>query len=264
MPCKRSTDPLDYQRTPHVAAVMAKTFPNGFVVAPHCHERDQLIWASSGVMQVDVANALWILPTNRALWVPAGEVHSLRMVGTVTMRSLYIDPTVDKALGKVGILSVSPLLAALLSEAASWNLDRNDRRADLVTELVLDELKASKDQPVYLPEPVDSRLRLVCDSLRRDPGSRQTLEQWAEKVGASARTLARLFASETGMGFDEWRRQARLAAAMVDLAMGQPVGVIAEKLGYQSVSAFTFAFRRAHGCAPSEYLDRPNPQSERQ
>jgi AraC-like DNA-binding protein len=262
MSLARSTDPLDYQRTPHVAAVMAKTFPNGFVVAPHCHERNQLIWASSGIMQIEVANGIWIVPPSRALWVPAGETHALRMAGTVTMRSLYIERTVGPTPAIVRILNVSPLLAALLSEAASWALDRNDRRADLVTELVLDEMTGSNDQPVYLPEPSDPRLRMLCDALRRDPGAKRTLEQWANRVGASARTLARLFASETGMGFHEWRNQARFAKSMIDLAAGKPIALVADELGYQSASSFSFAFRRAHGCTPTEYAARMAVQAD--
>ncbi|MHA5863259.1 AraC family transcriptional regulator, partial [Pseudomonas aeruginosa] len=41
----RSTDPRDYQRVGRPLGVMAKTFPAGFVVAEHRHERAQLIHA---------------------------------------------------------------------------------------------------------------------------------------------------------------------------------------------------------------------------
>lgn len=252
----RSTDPADYQRTPHVAAVMEKTFPDGTEVAPHWHERHQLIWANAGVMEIAVAEGMWIVPTNRALWVPATHVHAIRMAGTVKMRSLYLQPGVGKTPCHVQLVSVSPFLAALLSEAASWALDRNDRRADLVAELILEELTELADKAIQLPQPNDERLRMVCDGLRRSPGSRRTLEQWADDVGVSARTLARLFAQHTGMRFHDWRHQARLARALVNLANDCPIAAIAVDLGYKSPSAFTYAFRRSMGCSPNEYMTR--------
>jgi AraC-like DNA-binding protein len=253
---RRSTNPSDYQHTPHVAAVMAKQFCDGFEIAPHWHKRHQLIWATTGVMEIEAAEGTWVVPTNRALWVPATHVHSLRMAGAVEMRSLYLEPGTGRTPSQVKLVAVSALLAALLSEAASWSLDRNDRRADLVTELILDELTELADKPIQLPDPVDERLRSVCDALRRSPGSRWTLEQWADTVGVSARTLARLFAQETKMRFHDWRHQARLTHALVKLANGHSVASIADELGYRSPSAFTHAFRRTLGFTPAHYLAR--------
>jgi AraC-like DNA-binding protein len=217
----RSTNPADYQSTPHVAAVMANTFRDGSTVASHWHQRHQLIWAIAGVMEIEVAEGIWIVPTNRARWVPARRVHAIRMAGTVEMRSLYLQSGVGRTPLHAKLVSVSPFLAALLSEAASWALDRNDRRADLVTELILEELIELVDKPIRLPQPKDERLRIVCDGLRHSPGSRWTLERWADEARISARTLARLFAQKTGIRFNDWRHQARLAKALVEL--GNPI-----------------------------------------
>ena len=54
---------------------------------------------------------------------------------------------------------------------------------------------------------------MVCEALLRKPGRRETLEEWCDIAGASSRTLARLFASETGMRFVDWRQQARLGSS---------------------------------------------------
>ncbi len=74
----RSTDPRDYQRVGRPLGVMAKTFPAGFVVAEHRHERAQLIHALSGVIELHVGRTLWLVPPQRAVWMPAG-------VGTQSM-----------------------------------------------------------------------------------------------------------------------------------------------------------------------------------
>jgi len=247
----RSTDAGDYQRTPHPAAVLAKSFADGETIAAHAHRRHQLVWASRGVMRVETADGAWIVPTNRALWIPAGEVHALRMAGTVDMRTLYLEPGSAAVPERPKLVSASALLRALLLDAAGWPLDRQDRRAALVTELILDELATLDAAPLYLPTPSDLRLKRVCDGLLADPGSPWTIEQWAWHVGASARTVARLFERETGMRFRDWRQQARLAVALVELARGTPVSRLARDLGYRNPSAFTVAFRKAMGTAPA-------------
>jgi len=40
---------------------------------------------------------------------------------------------------------------------------------------------------------------------------REELEEWAQRAGASGRTLARLFEQDLGMSFSQWRQQVRLA-----------------------------------------------------
>ena len=73
------------------------------------------------------------------------------------------------------------------------------------------------------------------------------------EIGASVRTLSRLFRQELGMGFAEWRRQVQLAVALSRLAEGQPVSQIARSLGYLP-SSFSDMFRRALGAAPGAYV----------
>ena len=59
----------------------------------HTHEDHQLAWAASGVLTVLTAEATWVLPPTRALWIPAGLPHETASDGgRATMRSLYIQP----------------------------------------------------------------------------------------------------------------------------------------------------------------------------
>ena len=48
--------------------------------------------------------------------------------------------------------------------------------------------------------PTDKRLMTLCESLIADPGSVLTLKEWAKRVGASERTLARLFEQDLAAG----------------------------------------------------------------
>jgi AraC-like DNA-binding protein len=180
------------------------------------------------------------------------------MSGAVEMRTLYIQPdAAPTTLASCAVLEVTPLLRALILRAVEEPLEYDERgSAGLVMALILEELSRAATVPLSVPLPRDPRLVALCRALLDRPAASDTLEDWALRVGASARTLARLFRRETGMSFIAWRQQVRLAEAMGRLAKGEPVARIAEGLGYSSPSAFTAMFHRALGATPLQYLAR--------
>jgi AraC-like DNA-binding protein len=88
------------------------------------------------------------------------------------------------------------------------------------------------------------------------PADPRTLHQHAAEAHTGPRTLARLFLTETGMTFGQWRTQIRLAASLPLLAARMPVARIAERVGYTTASAYVAAFRRAVGVSPGRYFAR--------
>jgi len=139
----------------------------------------------------------------------------------------------------------------LRGQALFFNVNAADaaKRQD-----VLDQIGSAREARLHLPTPRDSRLRAIADGLAENPGDRRRLADWAGVAGASGRTLARLFRRDTGMGFDAWRRQLRLQAALTWLAVGRPVTTVALDLGYDSPSAFIAMFRKALGTTPGRYF----------
>jgi AraC-like DNA-binding protein len=99
--------------------------------------------------------------------------------------------------------------------------------------------------------PRDPRLLRVCNALLADPSSRSTLEGWVDTAGASVRTLARLFEAETGLSFAGWRQRVRFHNALEAIVGGEPIARVAARNGYRSSSAFSAAFRKVMGQAPS-------------
>jgi AraC-like DNA-binding protein len=253
----KSNNREDYQDTPRPLAGIAKDFPDGSRIEPHYHPRAQLTWAVSGVMTVTAARDTWIVPPNRALWIPAGTEHAISMSGAVAMRAIYVDRVVARNVAEgCKVIVVSPLLRALMLELAAAPLDYDESgRTGHVAALFLDEIRLLDAQPLHIPLPLDKRLRRVCDALLRDPARCETLDEWADLAGASSRTLARLMQRETGMRFVGWRHQVRLAAALARLAQGQDVATVARAVGYASASAFTAMFRQTLGKAPRDYFD---------
>ena len=92
--------------------------------------------------------------------------------------------------------------------------------------------------------------------LYENPGDTRSLDEWCQVVGASARTLTRLFLKETGMTFSAWRQQLCLIRALEMMEDGQSVTKIAFALGYGSTSSFSTMFTRAMGEPPTVYVNR--------
>lgn len=252
----KSTNPQDYQEIARPIAAMAKDFAAGFRVARHRHERAQLVFAASGVMQVTTTGGIWVVPPHRALWIPGAVDHEIHCTGDVAMRTLYIRQDAATGLPRsVCVLAIQPLLRELILEAVKLPLDYGERDRDgRIMALILDELRALPVLPLHLPMPRDPRLARICTAVMAAPALRRRLAAWGDEVGASSRTLARLFLRETGMSFGAWCRQARLLSALARLAEGQKVTSIALDLGYDSPSAFTSMFRRHLATTPSRYF----------
>jgi AraC-like DNA-binding protein/quercetin dioxygenase-like cupin family protein len=252
----RSTDRNDYQDQPRPVGAMAKDFADGFFIPPHAHKRSQIIYASSGVMRVQTPQGAFVVPPHRAVWVPAGVVHDVRMAGAVAMRTLYIAPEAVRTLPEeCCVVGVTPLLRELILRAVELPLLYDEAGAEgRLMALILDELRALPVLPLNLPMPADPRLIRICKAILAEPGDTRALGAWGKQVGASGRTLARGFVRETGMTFGRWRQQARLLEALTRLAQAQSVTTIALDLGYDSPSAFTSMFRRALGRTPSAYF----------
>jgi AraC-like DNA-binding protein len=253
----RSTDPLDYQAVPRPVAAMAKDFPDGFHVAPHSHARDQLLYSVSGTMRVHTGQEAWIVPPDRAVYIPAHVTHAIDIRGEVAMRTVYVSGGAsDRLPGAPTVLEVSDLLRSLiLALIAEPVLYDEAGRGGAIAILILSEIAAAPPLPLVLPMPRDARLRRVCAALLADPSQRASLDAWADLAGASPRTLARLFERELGLTFSVWRQRVRFHSALEALVNGEPVRLIAERNGYRSVSAFSAAFRRTMGFPPSSLRD---------
>lgn len=262
----KSTDPNDYETSRNAIVAMPKEFQSGFQVRSHVHRRAQLIYATAGVMEVTTADGLWLLPPQRALWMPAGVAHAMRARCDVSLRTLYIAQDACPAFFPASPRSVhvSVLLRELILRVTQMSLDReptaHERR---VLDLLFYEITWDAEGVLHLPVPKDKRLAALCRAIIDEPGDRRDLEDWAAQTGASSRTLARLFKREFGSSFLLWRRQVRALSALPRLAAGEPVSVVAMDLGYETPGAFAAMFRDIMGETPSRYFDAGIPVSLR-
>jgi AraC-like DNA-binding protein len=246
----------EFTKVPRPIVAMAKDYPNGHLIPFHKHDRSQLLYASSGVMAVTTEKGIWVVPPLRAVWVPALTGHQIGCSGNLSMRTLFIKPAAAPKLpNECCVVSVPPVLRELVLHAVTlpplYEPNSPDER---IMNVILDLVQTLKIAPLDLPIPTDSRLKKISDALTENPGNNRTLEAWGKSVGATSRTLARLFRLETGMSFRQWRQQMRILESLRRLGQEEQVTTVAVDLGYDSPSAFIAMFRKALGKTPGQYF----------
>src|SRR3981081_2036696 len=88
---------------------------SGYKIHKHSHDWHQMIYASRGVMTVNTATGSWVVPSRRAVWVPAGIEHEVELSATVSMRTLYLRAGLSDLLPQdCCVINVSPLLRELI------------------------------------------------------------------------------------------------------------------------------------------------------
>jgi AraC-like DNA-binding protein len=242
---------------PRPVVALANDLPPAHEIDWHSHPRFQLVYAARGVMTVDTHDATWVVPPQRAVWMPPAVPHRLKTSGPVELRSLYIRPDAAARMpARCEVMQVTPLLRELILRATDLPHEYDVRGpAGRIMRLLLDELASLQRLPYHLPMPKATPLAPICQRLLESPSDTATLEELAaqDAAGVSARTLARHFRRETGMSFAEWRRRARLLRALGWIAEGRPILEVAIELGYDSPSAFSAMFRRELGAPPTQF-----------
>jgi AraC-like DNA-binding protein/quercetin dioxygenase-like cupin family protein len=241
--------------------LVARHYRKGVRLDTHMHREAQLVYAARGTMQVTTPKGRWLVPPDRAVWVPARLEHSIDVLADIEMRTLYFDlawlarEQRSASLGSEFVVRVSPLLHQAI--LALFDDRNNPDRTELLVRLAMLELHQAEDSATFIPLPHEPRCRRAADIVLGDPTGAHEIETLAREVGTSARTLSRLFASETQLSFKSWCQRARIAAAIERLSMDADVSVkqLASDLGYASVPAFSHAFRQVTGKTPTAFSE---------
>ncbi|MCB2047335.1 MAG: helix-turn-helix transcriptional regulator [Novosphingobium sp.] len=230
-------------------------YPAGFTDPMHSHDHVQILYASAGVMSVTTPETSFVIPPQRAVWLPAGVLHEVSCRGPVSLRTLYLRNHPQVADDTCRVFEVSDFLKALILETSSFDpLYVVDGREGEIIRLLLAEIDRMPNAPYCVTMPKDKRLLRVCNEIIADPSDPRDIDDWAKIAAMGRRTFTRAFKQETGMGLAVWRQQVRLMEALSRLASGESVTQVAFEVGYDSPSGFSAMFRRAFGIPPSQYL----------
>jgi AraC-like DNA-binding protein len=250
-----------YQTTGDGVHLVARNYRKGTRLDTHMHREAQLVYAARGTMQVTTPKGRWLVPPDRAVWVPARLEHAIDVLADIQMRTLYFDlawlarEERSESLEAEFVVRVSPLLHQAI--LALFNPGDDPERTELLIKLAMLELHQAEDSATFIPLPHEPRCRRAADIVLRNLTGSHEIETLAREVGTSARTLSRLFASETQLSFKSWCQRARIAAAIERLSVDADISVkqLASDLGYASFPAFSHAFRQVTGKTPTEFAE---------
>jgi AraC-like DNA-binding protein len=228
----------------------------GVYYEAHNHRRAQLFHIVSGSVTVETERGTFVVPPERALWIPSNVVHAVRYLQRSSLRYLFFRPDVVLHLSQEpSVIRLSPLLRELILALMSFSRDEaNGGPARRIVGVILDQVATEPVAPLYLPMPSSARLRRAVDDIAADPTRPEGLAEVARRAALSERSFERHFRSETGLSYRAWRRQARLMKAVEWLSLGVAVGEVAYRLGYEGPSAFIASFRTTFGATPGRYF----------
>lgn len=235
-----------------VAPTHAETRAAGDTIDRHRHDEHQLIYVSTGVLAIHTERGTWVASPDRAVWVPAGVWHGHRFYGHSAFHTVGFAVS-NPPLPTAGptIVGVTGLLRELLIACTEPGLGASQARR--LRAVLHDRLPRAHVRPLALPAPHDDRLARACRLVTDDLRQPKPLRWLAREVGASERTLARLFRTEFGTTYPQWRTNVRVFHAMIHLAEGATVTATAHRCGWATTSAFIDTFARVMGRTPGAY-----------
>lgn len=235
----------------HGLATSSQSLPPGARIDRHRHPLHQIVYPSSGAVSVTTPAGTWITPVNRAIWIPAGHWHEHRFHGHTQFHGVALDPKRYRGgPATPTVLAVNPLMRELIIACSQTDGTDTDAHHRMLAVLHDQLQNTSIREPLWIPTPVDGRLRQACALVADNLTEPLTLRQIGKRVGVSQRTLSRLFSDELAMTFPQWRTQLRLHHALRLLAEDRDVTSVAAECGWATPSAFIDTYRRAFGHTP--------------
>jgi AraC-like DNA-binding protein len=232
----------------------------------HAHERHQLMYAFSGTLRLESKNGIYLLPPQRAAWIPAGVSHRSTLHNVLSCSIFFAPSLVTTDLTSIRIIPAAPIVREMVQYALRWPPDRNP------------------DNP--LAESFFKTLGLLCVEWIKEevgfrlPGARSgqigaameytlanlegaTLIGAARAAALSPRQFRRRFLGESGILWRQFHHQARMLRAMELLVTPQAtVTEVAYTIGFNSLSAFAKSFSRFTGQSPNDYRRSGTPVSQ--
>ncbi|KAB2111936.1 helix-turn-helix transcriptional regulator [Vibrio alginolyticus] len=249
---------------PH-SPVLVKTIdmPKGHIDALHQHTWHQIIFPIKGLLQTQTEHYQHLVPHTSALFVPAGVQHESIALSNTIFVGIYLNPEFGATYEpQVRTIALTSFLNELLQEIRRLCEGETSHEEVLHLLAVLhDQILKRNVQTFQLLLPQDRRLKLIFERLTDEPALSCSLKEWGEKIGASERTLSRLFAKEFNTSFLLWRQQIRLIYSLSLLDESLSIQAIADLVGYQNDSSYIKAFKAYFDMTPQQF--RVNGASRR-
>jgi len=248
----------------HQALALVKTIEmhKGFVDKLHHHTWHQLIFPIQGLIQTEADQCQFLVPHTTAIFIPAGVCHESIAITNTTFIGLYINPQYGRCHDindgqRLKQVSMTPFLKELilmikLQYQAERTTTSHGNTLRLI-EVLYDQIHTSESFKFKLLVPKDRRIKMIFEALTEKPDLDLTLSKWGEIVGASERTLSRIFAKEFNTSFALWRQHLRLIQSLPLLESGLSIQNVAHQVGYHNDSSYIKAFKDRFGLTPQQF-----------
>lgn len=213
----------------------------------------EITYVCTGSIVVCSTQGNYLSHVARAVWIPPGLFHEWYMPERSWNRSLFVHPSIFgtcERLNRLHSVEVTPLLREVLFALHDLQPDFASEEGRRLALFFMDRLKDATASESSLIMPAERRLVELCTEVLTNVDRPVRLADWSRRLGASEKTLTRLFLKETGMPFGRWLHSVRLARARADIEQGQGVTDVAMNCGYTSLSAFINAFKKQFGVTP--------------
>lgn len=248
------------ERADFTVTAKVQRMPKGFIDKWHQHPWHQIVFPFEGILQTKVADSQFVIPHSGMLFIPAHTQHESFVLTDTQFIGIYLNPELNKELNKnypltTKAISVTPFLRELILQIKNCvsNSGMSEQEVSNLLTVLVDQISAGQAYKMTLILPSDRRLMTIFKALMANPQRDTKLSEWAEKVGASERTLSRLFTKELGMTFPLWRQHLRLISSLSLLETKLSVQEVAFKVGYNSDSSFIYAFKNLFKQTPQQY-----------
>lgn len=237
---------------------LAKSYKRGDVDPPHYHIEGQLLFATRGVMLVETGEKRWVIPPQRALWLPPFQEHSYSLLSHTELRTLYFSSSLIKACtsftksNDVHVITATALVKELI--AGLFSVEYRDGSQRTMALLLMEILSEANHLATELPMPQDARLSRAAAELLINHRWESSMSDLADIAAMSERTFSRLFLQDTGFSFRTWKQRARICVSLDLLSTGIPIKQVAYQLGFSCPAAFTATFRSILGATPRDFL----------
>ncbi|MDR0228769.1 MAG: helix-turn-helix transcriptional regulator [Flavobacteriaceae bacterium] len=225
----------------------------------HAHEGyAQLLFAPSGCMTLWTNDKRILLPPSRMLYIPQGLSHKVTLRNIVAYRSMYfrINAIEQELPTDLQVMTVNPLLKQLIERICWWNWNcKLSLEQENLIKVFWDEWKNSKLERYDLILPHDKRLHKQVESFVANDKALPFLNVFAKGVGASEKTVSRIFKKETGLNYQDWRMQWKFYRAIELLIEKNSITDITIWLDFSSESAFVDFFKKHSGTTPLKYTE---------
>lgn len=219
---------------------------------------DLLINVTSGELELSGPSGEWTIPINHMVFIPKDRPFRIVAKSPTTLRVIKF--TQSEAIwdhDECWVGATSNFASQMLFHACGWNEKRTeiDNIADsfFVTLGFLLPGWFKNARIMWIPFGQTSEVQRAIMFARQYDG-RLSISSAAQKVGMSERTLRRRFQQEIGQNWREFMQEMKMNQAMKLLRMqDRSITEIAFEIGFNSSSAFTYAFTSYVGLSPSNY-----------